>query len=57
MWFDGIFYLLYAQYGGSGLNVNYGDIQEMDIPEIQKFISRLSDMRDKEAAELSKVRK
>lgn len=51
------FFLLYNQYGGSGVNISYGDLQEMNITEIFHFLELLRDAREREAAELSKIKR
>lgn len=54
-WMAAQFVLIYSQYGGSGLQVGYRDVQEMSIPEIFWFIKKLNETREVEAVELAKA--
>ncbi len=52
-WRSAQFILIYSQYGGSGLQLTYRDVQEMDVTDIQWFLKRLNETRAKEAEELA----
>lgn len=48
------FQLLYKQHGGSGLDLNYLDVMDMEFSEIQWWVERLRDRREAEAAALKR---
>lgn len=43
------FVLAYKKHGGSGLNVNYETVMDMEFSEIQWLLDRLNDEREREA--------
>lgn len=51
---NGAFFLIYQQYGGSGLGMSYHDVMEMDLDEMLWFLKKLEETREAEARELSK---
>ncbi len=55
-WRSVYFFLLYNQYGGSGINISYQDVQEMEFEEIRFFVGRLRETRERESAALERVR-
>jgi hypothetical protein len=52
-----IFGLLYHQHGGSGLNITYSEVLELDLDNIDEFLERLGEARRKEAAAIEHASK
>jgi hypothetical protein len=55
-WRSALFFLLYQQYGGSGLHASYADLMEMELTEVLWLLERLHDMREKESDAVSRAR-
>jgi len=49
------FHLTYQQHGGSGLNWTPGDVDNLDLGELQWYLDRLTDQRRKEAAQIERA--
>lgn len=47
------FHLLYKQHGGSGLDLTYHDVMDMEFNEIEWWVEQLNDAREREAKALS----
>lgn len=46
--------LLYVQHGGSGMQLRYSDLMDMDLKEILWWAQRLTDIRQAEIDQLNK---
>lgn len=49
--------LCYQAHGGSGYGFTRADVLDMDVPEAQWLIERLSENRDTEAAAIKRARR
>jgi len=54
---DIIFNLIYHQHGGSGLNITYSEVLNLDLNDIDGLAERLGDTRRREAAEIARATK
>lgn len=52
-----IFDLTYHQHGGSGLNITYSDVKNMDFAEIGWYSDTLGNRRRQEAAAIARASK